>query len=219
MRMNHSFFKRRTFLVQPRFQLALAGKALVFLFLYTAIIVYLNLKLMAETIYVLPFDCLTPEVRQRIWVFPTDALLVSLLTALVVVLHVVLASHRVAGPEFHLARTIREMAAGRYLQARTLRKHDRLKGIADSLTFLGQALHEGRQALLEQLTQLGGKAEECSRHVRGGASADIVLARLNGLVSQIGSLKESIPRENGLAEMEQTLPDSGPVPAPPCDPA
>lgn len=212
--MNHAFFKRRKFLVQPRFQLALAGRALVFLFIYTAIIVYSNLNLMADTMNVLPFDCLTPEVKQRIWAFPTDVLLLSLLAALVVVLYVVLASHRVAGPECRLARTIREMAAGRYLQAGTLRKHDRLKGIADSVTFLGQALHEGRQALLEQLTQLGGKAEECSRYVRGGASADIVLARLNGLVSQIGSLKESIPRENGLAEMEQALPDSGPVPAP-----
>jgi len=216
--MNHSFFRRRKFLVQPRFQLALAGNALLLFFLYTAIIVYLNLKLMAETIYVLPFDCLTPEVRQRIWGFPTDALLLSLLVALVVALRVVLASDRVTGPESRLARIIREMAAGRYLQAGALRKHDCLKGIGDSVTFLGQALHEGRQGLLEQLTQLEGKAEECSRHVRGGASADIVLAKLDGLVSQIGSLKESIPRENGSAEMEQTLPDSGPVPTP-CDPA
>ena len=218
MRMNRSFFKRRKFLVQPRFQLALAGKAIGFLFLYTAIIVYLNVKLMAETIYVLPFDCLTPEVRQRIWVFPTAALLLSLLAALVVALHVVLASHRVAGPESRLAQIIREMAAGRYMQAGTLRKHDRLKGVGDSVTFLGEVLHDRRQALLEQLTQLGGIAEECSRGVQGGASADIVLAGLNGLVSQIGRLKESIPRENGLAETEQTLPDSGPVPAP-CDPA
>jgi hypothetical protein len=216
--MNHSFFKRRKFLAQPRFQLALAGKALVFLFLYTAIIMYLNLKLMAETINVLPFDCLTPEVKQRIWAFPTDALLLSLLAALVLVLHVVFASHRVAGPESRLAQIIRAMAAGRYLQAGTLRKHDRLKGIGDSVTFLGQALHERRQAFLEQLTQLEGKAEECSRHVRGGASTDIVLAKLHGLLSQIGSLKESIPQENGSAEMEQTLPDSGPVPAP-WDPA
>ncbi|MFI5341411.1 MAG: hypothetical protein ACHQ7N_16430 [Candidatus Methylomirabilales bacterium] len=216
--MNHSFFRRRKFLVQPRFQLALAGNALVFLFLYTAILVYLNLKLMAETITDVPFDCLTPEVRQRIWGFPTDALLLSLLVALVVALRVVFASHRVAGPESRLVRVIREMAAGRYPQAGALRKHDGLKGIDDSLTFLGQALHEGRQALLEQLTQLAGKAEECSRHVRGGASADIVLTKLDGVVSQIGSLKESLPREHGSAEMEQTLPDSGPVPAP-CDPA
>ena len=167
--MNHSFFRRRKFLVQPRFQLALAGKALVFLFLYTAIItVYLNLKLMAETIYVLPSDCLTPEVRQRIWVFPTDALLVSLLAALLVMLHVVLASHRVAGPEPRLAQTkIREMAAGRYVRSRTLRKHDRLKGIGDSVTFLGQALREGRQALLERLAQLGGKPRSAPPCVRG----------------------------------------------------
>ena len=216
--MNHSFFRRRKFLVQPRFQLALAGNALVFLFFYTAILVYLNLWLMAETIYVLPFGCLTPEVRQRIWGFPAAALLLSLLVALVVALRVILASHRVAGPEFRLVRIIREMAAGRYPQAGALRKHDCLKGIDDSLTFLGQALHERRQALREQLTQLTGKAEECSRLVRGGASADIVLARLDGVVRQVGSVQESISRESGSAETEQALTDSGPVLAP-CDPA
>ena len=91
-------FERRHFLIRPRFQLLLASKAAGFLLLYSAAIIYASLRSVAETIYILPLDCLTPEVKARLWGFPTEALLLSVLIALVVVLQAILISHRVAGP-------------------------------------------------------------------------------------------------------------------------
>src|SRR3990170_2344619 len=84
MRMASHFFRRRNFVPNPRFQFLLAGKGVSYVFLYGAVIVYTTLQSMAETMYILPLNCLTPEVKARIWAFPTEALLLSLLIALVV---------------------------------------------------------------------------------------------------------------------------------------
>ncbi len=58
--MSRDFFRLRSLVVQPRFQLSLAVRLVLFLFLYGAIIVYASLHLMAEAMYILPISCLTP---------------------------------------------------------------------------------------------------------------------------------------------------------------
>jgi len=217
--MGSRFFQRRNFVPNPRFQFLLAGKGLSYAFLFGAIIVYASLQTMAETINILPLSCLTPEVKARLWGLPTDALLLALLIALVVVLQIIQWSHRVAGPEFRLKRILREMAAGRYPESVRLRKHDCLRGLAENLTLLAQALRERRQTQTDQLTQLQGRVEECTNHVRDGVHPEVVMAQLEGLAKQISSLKQALVEENGPEGTNQTLPvpasprvDSGAVP-------
>jgi hypothetical protein len=213
------FLRRRNFVPNPRFQFILAGKGLSYAFLYGAVIVYASLQSMAETINILPLSCLTPEVKARLWALPTDALLLALLIALVVVLQIIQWSHRVAGPEFRLKRILREMAAGRYPESVKLRKHDCLKGLAENLTLLAHALRDRGQAHADQLAQLHGKVEECANHVRNGVRPDVVIAHLEGLATQICSLKQELVEGNEPGGADQNMPvpasqrvDSGSVP-------
>ena len=213
------FLRRRNFVIDPRFQLLLAGKGVSYVFLFGTIIVYASLQSMAETIDILPLSCLTPEVKARLWALPTDALLLALLIALVVVLQIIQWSHRVAGPEFRLKRILREMAAGRYPESVKLRKHDCLKGLAENLTLLAHALRDRGQAHADQLAQLHGKVEECATHVRNGVRPDLVIAHLEGLATQICSLKQELVEGNEPGGADQNMPvpasqrvDSGSVP-------
>jgi len=200
------FFERRNFLVRPRFQLLLASKAVGFFFLYGAVFLYASLHAVAETIYILPFGCLTPEVKARLWTFPTQAILLSVLIALVVVLQAILISHRVAGPEFRLARTLREMAAGQYPGVVTLRKHDSLKELAASITFLGQVLDQRRRACLEQLDKVQGAVEACAADVQGREYSEVVQAQVEGVRKQICTLREFVAGSPGPERGDQNLP-------------
>jgi HAMP domain-containing protein len=200
-------FERRNFLIRPRFQLLLASKAVVFLLLYSAAITYISLYSVAESIYILPFNCLTPEVKARLWHFPTEALWVSLLIALVVVLWAIVTSRRVAGPEFRLTRTVRGMAAGQYPHAVTLRKHDHLKELAASVSFLGQELDQRRQVCLEQLVQVDAALDACTMDSRHNVPADVVQAQLEGLRKQICGLKEFVAQGTEPRREEQIPPD------------
>jgi|GEM_PF-1219915 len=217
--MANYFFRRRNFVPNPRFQFLLAGKGVSYVFLYGAVIVYTTLQWMAETLYILPFNCLTPEVKARIWVFPTEALLLSLLIGLVVVLQIIQWSHRVAGPEFRLNRILCEMTTGQYPESVRLRKHDCLQGLAENLTLLARVLRARRQAHADQLAQLQGKVEECATHVRNGVRPDVVIAHLEGMVTQICSLKQALVEGNEPGGADQNMPapasrraDSGSVP-------
>ncbi len=209
--MGSRFFQRRNFFINPRFQFLLAGKGLSYAFLFGAVIIYASLQTMAETIDILPLSCLTPEVKARLWALPTEALLLALLIALVVVLQIIQWSHRVAGPEFRLKRILREMAAGRYPQSVRVRKHDCLKGLAENLTLLAHALRERRQTQTDQLTQLQERVKECTNHVRDGVHSEVVMAQLEGVAKQISSLKQALVEEDGPERTDQTLP----VPASP----
>ena len=201
------FFDRRHFLVRPRYQLLLATKAVGFLFLYGAVVMYVSLRSVAEIIYILPFNCLTPEVKARLWGFPSEAILLTLLISLVVILQAILISHRVAGPEFRLTRTLHEMAAGQYPRVVTLRKHDNLKELAASISFLGQALDQRRQACLEQLDQVQGALEACTTDVRSREHSEVVQAQLEGVRKQICALREFVAGSPGPGRGDQALSD------------
>ena len=203
------FLRRRKYLVNPRFQLLLAAKAVVLVFLFSGVLIYSSAMTTAETIYILPFSCLTPEVKERVLALPREAIWLCLLIALVVALQAILVSHRIAGPSFRFNRIMREMAAGKYPQSVTLRKGDCLTDLAESLTFLGQELQGRRQALLGELAQLHAAVEECTMQPGGGVYPEAVRARLEGLARQICILKQLVQGEAGSGTMNQTLPDPG----------
>jgi hypothetical protein len=176
------FFGRRKFLIRPRFQLLFASKAVSILFLYSAAITYASLHSMAEAIYILPFACLTPEVKARLWRFPTEALLLSLLIALIVV----------AGQNPHVV---------------TLRKYDNLKELAASVSFLGQALDQRRQVCLEQLDQVDGALKACTMAIRSRVHPETVQDQLEGVKKQIDSLKQFVAEGAGPRGGEQVPTD------------
>ncbi|HWU38655.1 MAG TPA: hypothetical protein VN203_13490 [Candidatus Acidoferrum sp.] len=185
-------FNRRKFLIRPRFQLLLASKAVAFLLLSSTGIIYASLYSVAETIYVLPFNCLTPEVKARLWRFPTEAVLLSALIALIVILQAIVITHRVAGPEFRLTQTVRGMATGQYPHTVILRKHDNLKELAVSVGFLGQALNQRRQICLEQLDQVDAALTACATEIGRHERSKQVQAQFEGLRKQICTLRELV---------------------------
>jgi hypothetical protein len=139
--------------------------------------------------------------------FSHRGLLLSLLIALVVVLQAIIISHRAAGPEFRLTRTVRAMAAGQYPHAVTLRKHDHLKELAASVSFLGQELDQRRQVCLEQLVQVDAALDACTMDSRHNVPADVVQAQLEGLRKQICGLKEFVAQGTEPRREEQIPPD------------
>jgi hypothetical protein len=201
------FFRRRNFVPNPRFQFLLAGKGVSYAFLYGAVIVYTTLQSMSETMYILPLECITPEVKARMWAISTDAVLLSLLIALVVVLQIIQWSHRVAGPEFRLKRILREMAAGQYPQSVRVRKHDCLQGFAENLTLLTQALRERRQAHADQLAQLHGEVQECTARVRRGERPEVVLAQLEALAKRVSFLEQIVAGDKAPGAESQATAD------------
>jgi len=200
-------FDRRKFLIRPRFQLLLASKTAGFLLLYSAAIIYASLYSVAETIYILPFDCLTPEVKARLWRFPVEAMLLSVLIALVVVLHSIVITHRVAGPEYRLARIVRGMATGQYPNAVTLRKHDNLKELAAAVSSLSQALDQRRKVWLESLDQMDAALSTCANDISRHAPTELVHAQFGGLKKHICSLREVAEQASEQANrVDQGLP-------------
>jgi methyl-accepting chemotaxis protein len=213
------FLGRRRFLIKPRFQLLMVARGFLFLFFYTVILAYFSVKSVTEVIHILPFNCLTPEVKKKIFFLPGEALLLILLITLVFALEIILISHRIAGPAYRLNRVMREMAAGRYPQVVNLRKHDWLKDLAESLTFLGQALDGQRRALLGQVAQVRRALDECTGQLRGGALPSGVQGRLERLKEQVSILEEraAVADSQGTAgtppaDLDSNRLNAGPVP-------
>lgn len=169
------FLTRRNVLIQPRFQLALTAKAILFLVLYSTALVLL----------ILFPSGLTPEAKRQVLSLPSYTWALILALGVVGAVHVILLSHRVAGPSFRLVRAIRQMATGEYQQPLTLRKHDALKEVAESLAFLGQTLHHRRQALLDELGKLRTRLAE----LRDGKTASALQQDLESLLEQITVLQ------------------------------
>jgi methyl-accepting chemotaxis protein len=202
------FFRGRNFLARPQLPPFLATMAVPLLFIGGAVILYSGLHSMAEAIYILPFECLTPEVKARLLGLPREALLLTLLMALVVVLQTILISRRVIGPASRLKRILREMASGQYPQAVMLRNHDGLKEVAADMAFLGQSLQRRREDVLERLDQLQGALVGWTTHVRSGEEPEAVQAQLEELAKQIGRLREIVAEGAGPDSTGPTLPKS-----------
>jgi HAMP domain-containing protein len=190
-------FRRRKYLISPRFQLGLSAKVSLSLVVYGTVILYLGLKPITDMIGTLPFGCLIPEVQNRLLTVPREAVLLGLVMVLFVSLLVIRLSHRVAGPVFRLNREIRQMAAGMYPRSITLRKYDHLKELAEALTILSRRLEECRQALLGELGVVQGVVTECASRVGNGAHSAVIQADLEHILQHIQTLKEIAAEKRG----------------------
>ncbi len=173
------FFTRRKFLIQPRFQLALVAKALLFLVLYST----------ALALTILYPKGLTPEATSQILSLSQQVWPLILALLVVGAIYMILLSHRVAGPSFRLVRTIQEMTRGKYQQTLTLRKHDALKEVSESLALLCHTLHRRRQALLEELDKLRTRLEPYADDLQGGKAPPALHHDLEWMAQQIRVLE------------------------------
>jgi len=190
-------FRRRKFLIAPRFQLGLSAKTSLFLVVYGTGILYLGLKPITDMIGTLPFSCLIPAVQNRLLTVPREAVLLGLVMVLFVSLQVIRLSHRVAGPAFRLNREIRQMATGNYPRSITLRKYDHLKELAEALTILSRGLEDRRQALLGELGAVQGVVTECASRPGHGAPSAVIQGDLERIRQHIQTLKGIVAEKSG----------------------
>ncbi len=181
---------RRKLLVEPKIQLAVGGTTMLLLIAYGAIVVFSVIYSISEFMDLLPATPLNAELKSRILAAPYPVWPVILVIVLLAGLQAVALSHRVAGPTFRFRRAIREMAAGKYQQPLTLRKHDYLKEVADGLAHLGDSLHHRREALLSGLASLRAEVEQHREFLRRGEADATPQHDITRILKQIETLEQ-----------------------------
>ena len=136
-------FRRRRYLVEKGFQLRFASMILLFMFavaLFCSLTIYYNTwMLLGEKLAnVYPQGRLVGILKQANFVLFMRLLLI---TPLVCILAIVL-SHRIAGPIFHIKKTLDEVTKGDYSKRLYLRNTDELKDVAESINNLMELLEK-----------------------------------------------------------------------------
>ena len=142
--MNYPAFRRRRFVVMPRFQLGVALRVSFFVLLYSAVLGFLIFfPMQQELTAVAPLDKQALiadqilELHFRVW---SAIALVGILIGV----HTIFTSHRIAGPIYRIDQVIRMMAAGDYSQRIRLRRTDRWHEFAEAVNALGVQLDRRR---------------------------------------------------------------------------
>ena len=214
-----TLFRRRRFLIQPKFQLALGGGMMVLLFAYSAILIFSIIYPMATFLELSPEGSIHPEIKQRVLTISPYVWLIVIILGLLLAFQAILFSHRIAGPAFRLGRAVREMSAGEYQQNLILRRHDCLNDLATDLTQLGELLHSRRERLLVELAGLRADLEEHSRRLEQGGDMASRVEEVAGILRRIQAAEQFAlgPPEGrespAVASAEVTIPGRNPSPA------
>jgi len=186
--MTYPSFRRRRFLVMPRFQIGLALRVSFFVLLYSAALGFLIFSPMQQELTgAVPFDKQAwvadqiLELHFRVW--PGIALV-----GILVGFHTIFTSHRIAGPIYRIDQVIRAITAGDYSQRIRLRRTDRWQEFAGAVNALGEQLDQRSSESLSLLRQ----AQETLKKAQEGSIPEEVRNRL----------KESL---RGLEEAEEHL--------------
>ncbi len=126
--------RRRSYLVEKKFQLRFAGMIILFMFavaLFSSLTMYYYIwTLLGEKLAnVYPQGRLVGILKSANLILFTR---LGLITPLVFVIAIVL-SHRIAGPIYRIKKTLDEISKGDYAKRLHLRKTDELKDVADSI--------------------------------------------------------------------------------------
>ena len=161
--MNYPSFRRRRFVVMPRFQIGAALRVSFFVLLYSAVLGFLIFfPMQQELTAVAPLDKQALiadqilELHFRVW--PGIAMV-----GILVGLHTIFLSHRIAGPIYRIEQVIRMMAAGDYSQRISLRRTDRWHEFAEAINALGEHLDQRRSdslVVFRQAQEILEKAQE-----------------------------------------------------------
>jgi methyl-accepting chemotaxis protein len=217
--MLNRLFRRRRFLIQPKFQLALGGGMMVLLFAYSAILVFSILYPMATFLELSPEGSVDPEIKQRVLTISPYVWLIVIILGLLLAFQAILFSHRIVGPAFRLGRAVREMSAGEYQQNLILRRHDCLNDLATDLAQLGSLLHGRRERLLVEVAGLRADLEEHRRRLERGGDMAARAPEVAGILRRIQAVEQlalGLPEGRDtptLAAAEVPIPGSSPSPA------
>ena len=129
----HRMKKRVNYLINRKFQLALAAR---FVFIVALISAFIGFQF-----YAIVWPVVSRFVPEQTMAFITDqiifrGILFLSLAALIIVVISIIASHRVAGPIFSMERTIDRIVRGEKIELIRLRKNDELKGLAEKINGL-----------------------------------------------------------------------------------
>lgn len=163
--MNYPTFRRRRFVVMPRFQFGVALRVSFFVLLYSAVLGFLIFfPMQQELTAVAPLDKQALiadqilELHFRVW--PAIAVV-----GILIGIHTIFTSHRIAGPIYRMDQVIRMMAAGDYSQRIRLRRADRWHEFAEAVNALGEQLDRRRSdtlLLFRQAREMLDKGQEDS---------------------------------------------------------
>ncbi|MFQ5803974.1 MAG: hypothetical protein ACE5JQ_13855 [Candidatus Methylomirabilales bacterium] len=140
--MTYPAFRRRRFLVMPRFQIGVALRVSFFVLLYSAALAFLIFfPMQRELTGAIPFDKQAwvadqiLELHFRVW--PGIALV-----GILVGFHTIFTSHRIVGPIYRIDQVIRAIGAGDYSQRIRLRRTDRWQELAEAVNALAEQLDQ-----------------------------------------------------------------------------
>ena len=189
--MSSLFFKRRRLLVD-RFQYRLIWVSVIhFGLVLSVFLVSMLLPLMLK----LDDPSATYLERQRVaevLLFFDEQLWIPLgAVFLLLAVHSLLVSHRIAGPLFRFQRVFESVAGGDFGVRANIRKHDYLHTHAKSLNEMIESLERRRQGLEGQALQVKEEAAQLKQAAGPGAVAEIkkgaerIESQVEGLLGQL----------------------------------
>ena len=151
---NQARYKRKQYIVAPKFQLRYIGLILMLVFLTgilcSYVVYYTSMLLLGDKLAnVYPqgrLISIVNTVNLRI------LFSLVLVTPLVVVIGIY-ASHKIAGPIYRIEKYLGSMAAGDFSVPLTLRKHDELLSLADGINAVAESVKSSVKREKEHLTR------------------------------------------------------------------
>jgi hypothetical protein len=135
-------YRRRKILVDPAYQLRVAGLVLLAILFYAGLLGFLlfyplmlEFEAAADSPQQLWLATQVLDLHKRVW---PGVLVVGILVAV----QSLFVTHRIVGPSYHLRRVIEGLCEGKVAMRAHLRRFDRLKDLEAALNALGERLQE-----------------------------------------------------------------------------
>jgi hypothetical protein len=187
-------YRRRQILVDPAYQLRVAGVILLAILFYSGLLGFLLFyPLMVE------FEAAGSS-QQQLWIanqvlelhmrFWPGVLVVGVLVAV----QSIFVTHRVVGPAYHLRRVMQGLGEGKVEMRARLRRFDRLKDLETALNALGDRLQEREESRARRDTALRAAVSALAE----GAPGTLTPA-MHQAVEELARITEvSVPVRQGL---------------------
>ena len=101
-----------------------------------------------------PTEAKDPVITHNLYVVLLGSAAFIILYSILMGLHALLHSHRIAGAEYNLKKSINKLMAKDYAHRVVLRKNDYLKGVAESFNTMAGKLGEDQASLLKKIDEL-----------------------------------------------------------------
>jgi len=167
--MASSRIRRRQKLVDARFQFQLGTHLVGWLYLYVVVVaVAVNLPALKALLFADGDDARFVEAMHAVRSFSSFVLVPLVLTFLVMAVHAILLTHRIAGPIFRVKAALGEIAQRRFPESVTFRDRDFLKDVAEELTATSQALREDQERMRRMNAETKAAAQRLVELARTG---------------------------------------------------